>query len=173
MLRSWEMDSRVDFFVSLLRFIIFCTVMMVAGSGYVSSMAWAAQIAGKKTSAKSKTTAKSKSKSSRRFSAAEIRRLQSMKKTFVASADLKAMAQQLLQARTPQAYAGVEAYAAKHKDDEAGPLAWLALGYAHSLDSDYPKALAAWRETQPLAPLLGDALDYLRASAYQGQKDPA
>jgi len=143
---------------------------MVAGSGCVSSTAWAAQ-----TSAKSKTASKSKSKKKpgRRFSAAEIRRLQRMKKTFVASADLKAMAQQLLQARTPQAYAGVEAYAAKHKDDEAGPLAWLALGYAHSLDSDYPKALAAWRETQPLTPLLGDTLDYLRASAYLGQKDPA
>jgi soluble lytic murein transglycosylase len=83
------------------------------------------------------------------------------------------MAQQLLQARTPPAYAGVEAYAAKHQSDEAGPLAWLVLGYAHSLDSDYPKALAAWRNSQPLAPLMGDVLDYLRATAYQGEKDPA
>jgi soluble lytic murein transglycosylase len=83
------------------------------------------------------------------------------------------MAQQLLQARTPQAYAGVEAYAAKHQNDEAGPLAWLVLGYAHSLDSDYPKALSAWRNAQPLTTVMGDVLDYLRASAYQGQKDPA
>ena len=115
---------------------------------------------------------KKASKRRRYATAADIRKLKSIRKTFVASADLKAMAQQLLQARTPQAYAGVEAYAAKHKDDEAAPLAWLALGYAHLLDSDYDKALAAWRNTQPLAPLLGDVLDYLHASAYQGNKDP-
>ena len=154
-------------------------MIVVAGAGHISTMAWAAQ-----SSEESKTTSKAskkkptkkksaRKKSTRRFSAAEIRRLQRIRKTFVASADLKIMAQQLLQARTPQAYAGVEDYAAKHKGDDAAPLAWLVLGYAHSLDSDYPKALAAWRNTQPLAPLMGDVLDTLRAGAYEGEKDPA
>jgi soluble lytic murein transglycosylase len=81
------------------------------------------------------------------------------------------MAQQLLQFRSPQAYAGVEAYARKHQKDAAGPLAWLVAGYAHYLDKDYSKALAAWQRSEELAPVLGDYLDYLRASAQHGQDD--
>src|SRR5262249_19567942 len=99
-----------------------------------------------------------------------------MKRAFVASADLKPMAQQLLENRTPQGYAAVEAYARKHLKDkasaadaEAGALAWLVLGYAHYLDKDYVNARAAWQQTAPLQPLVGDYLDWLRASAFQGE----
>lgn len=78
------------------------------------------------------------------------------------------MAQQLLQFRSAQAYAGVEAYARRHQTDLAGPLAWLVVGYAHSLDKEYAKALIAWQHTTALAPVLGDYLDYLQAIAQAG-----
>lgn len=81
------------------------------------------------------------------------------------------MAQQLLQSRSPQAYAGVEAYAHKHQKDAAGPLAWMVMGYAHYLDKDYAKSLTAWERCDELAPALGDYLDYFRASAYAGEEN--
>jgi len=46
-------------------------------------------------------------------------------------------------------------------------------GYAHYLDKDNANALLAWTRTAALAPVLGDYLDYLRASAYQGEADHA
>jgi soluble lytic murein transglycosylase len=110
------------------------------------------------------------SKSSASKSSAKQRKLRHINKAFVASADLKPMAQQLLQNRTPQAYAGVEAYAHRHQADEAGPLAWLVLGYAHYLDNDFPKALTSWQQAKGVAPVLGDYLAYLNASAYQAQQ---
>ena len=64
-----------------------------------------------------------------------------MHQAFVASANLKPMARQLLQNRTPAAYAGVEAYARLHTKEDAGALAWLVMGYAHTLDHDYAKAI--------------------------------
>src|SRR5689334_11030605 len=81
------------------------------------------------------------------------------------------MAQQLLENRSPQAYAGVEAYARKHARDDAGPLAWLVIGYAHYLDKDYANARSSWTRANTLAPLLGDYLDYLQAASYQGENN--
>src|SRR5215467_8259451 len=106
-----------------------------------------------------------------RKSATRASKLQHIHRAFVASADLKPMAQQLLQFRSAQAYAGVEAYANKHAGDAAGPLAWLVVGYAHYLDKEYPKALVALQKTNELAPVLGDYLDYLRAAAYHGEEN--
>jgi soluble lytic murein transglycosylase len=106
-------------------------------------------------------------------SAQTTRKLGHIKRAFVASADLRPMAQQLLENRTPQAYEGVEAYARKHTKDDAGPLAWLVVGYAHYLDKDYVGARSAWDRTTPLEPVLGDYLDYLHAVAYQGESNPA
>ena len=100
------------------------------------------------------------------------RKLGHIKRAFVASAELRPMAQQLLENRTPQAYAGVEAYARKHAKDDAGPLAWLVVGYAHYLDKDYVSARSSWERTKPLEPLLGDYLDYLNAAAYQSESNP-
>jgi soluble lytic murein transglycosylase len=100
------------------------------------------------------------------------RKLGHIKRAFVASAELRPMAQQLLENRTPQAYEGVEAYARKHAKDDAGPLAWLVIGYAHYLDKDYVSARSSWDRTKPLEPLLGDYLDYLNAAAYQNESNP-
>lgn len=96
-------------------------------------------------------------------------KLRHIKRAFVASADLKPMAQQLLENRSPQAYAGVEAYAHRHRKDDAAPLAWLVLGYAHYLDKDYAKARESWTHAEGLQTVLGDYLDWLRASAWQGE----
>ena len=51
-----------------------------------------------------------------------------LRKSFVASSDLRPMAQQLIDYRTPAAYAGVENYATKHAGTEPGALAWFAIG---------------------------------------------
>jgi soluble lytic murein transglycosylase len=124
-----------------------------------------------------KQTPSSKTKKSGTASAqkknAATRKLGHIKRAFVASSDLRPMAQQLLENRSPQAYAGVEAYAGKHAKDDAGPLAWLVIGYAHYVDKDYVSARTSWERAKPLEPLLGDYLDYLHAAAYQGERNPA
>jgi soluble lytic murein transglycosylase len=101
------------------------------------------------------------------------RKLGHIKRAFVASADLRPMAQQLLENRTPQAYQGVEAYARKHAKDDAGPLSWVVIGYAHYLDKDYVSARSSWDRAKSLEPLLGDYLAYLHAVAYQGEGNHA
>jgi soluble lytic murein transglycosylase len=99
-------------------------------------------------------------------------RLGHVRRAFVASADLKPMARQLLEDRTPLAYAGVEAYARKHAGTDAGALAWLVLGYARYLDKSYAQARAAWQNAGALDSVLGDYLVWLRASAYEAESNP-
>src|SRR5579883_2481270 len=93
-------------------------------------------------------------------------RVQRMHQAFVASASLKPMAQQLLQERTPAAYAGVTAYAQRHAREDAGALAWLALGYAHILDHDYAKAIDPLNRARAHAGDLGDYVAYYLGSSY-------
>jgi soluble lytic murein transglycosylase len=89
-----------------------------------------------------------------------------MHQAFVASASLKPMAMQLLQNRTPQAYAGVEAFARKHSADDAGSLAWLAVGYGHFLDHDCAKAIDPLNRAKPHAGDIGDYVAFYLASCY-------
>jgi len=121
--------------------------------------------------AKKKSQPSSSSKKTHKTSPQTASKLRHIHRVFVASADLKPMAQQLLESRTPQAYAGVQEYAHRHRKDDAAPLAWFVLGYAHYLDKDYAKARDAWSHSEPLSPVLGDYLDYLRAWAFQGEGD--
>jgi len=93
-------------------------------------------------------------------------RVQRIRQAFVASASLRPMAQQLLQERTPQAYAGVTAYAQRHAKEDAGALAWLAIGYAHILDHDYAKAIDPLNHARPHAGDLGDYVAYYLGSSY-------
>jgi soluble lytic murein transglycosylase len=93
-------------------------------------------------------------------------RVRRIHQAFVASASLKPMAQQLLQDRTPAAYAGVEAYARRHAKEDAGALAWLVLGYAHWLDHDQAKAIDAFVRARSRAGDLGDYVDYYLGAAY-------
>ena len=90
-----------------------------------------------------------------------------MHEAFVASASLKPMALQLLRARTPAAYAGVETYARRHAKEDAGALAWLVVGYAHVVDKDYAKAIDPLNRARPRAGDLGDYVAYYLGAAYQ------
>src|SRR5262249_6717226 len=94
---------------------------------------------------------------------------------FVASAELKPMAQQLLETRTPAAYAGVEKWARSHPDSEAGALAWLAIGYARYTDRDYDKAMVPLQNARPNAGELGDYVTYFLAASYlnRGNREAA
>ncbi len=76
------------------------------------------------------------------------------------------MAQQLLQDRTPTAYAGVEAYARRHPKEDAGALAWLVIGYAHTLDHDYGKAIDPLNRAKAGASELGDYVTYYLGTSY-------
>ena len=87
-------------------------------------------------------------------------------KTFVASSDLRPMARQLIEYRTPAAYAGVESYAARHAGTEPGALAWFATGYAHYLDTQYPAAIAALQKAQPYIGELKDYTSYFIGNSY-------
>ncbi len=81
------------------------------------------------------------------------------------------MARQLLQDRTPAAYAGVETYARHHSQEDAGALAWLVLGYAHVLDKDYAKAVDPLIRAKAKAGDLGDYVSfYLGTSYFQSGK---
>ena len=131
------------------------------------------QTSKKKSSAKTSSAKSKKAAEAARKNALAKRKLGHIKRAFVASADLRPMAQQLLENRTPQAYQGVEAYARKHAKDDAGPLAWVVVGYAHYLDKDYASARSSWVRAKSLEPLLGDYLAYMQAMAYQGENNRA
>lgn len=89
-----------------------------------------------------------------------------IRQAFVASTTLRPMAQQLIQDRTPAAYAGVEAYARAHSKEDAGALAWLVVGYAHFIDKDYAKAIEPLNRAKPMAGDLGDYIAYYLGTCY-------
>jgi len=94
-------------------------------------------------------------------------RVRRIRQAFVASTSLRPMAQQLIQDRTPAAYAGVEAYARAHAKEDAGALAWLVVGYARVLDRDYVHAIDPLNRAKPLAGDLGDYVAYYLGTCYQ------
>ena len=80
------------------------------------------------------------------------------------------MARQLLQDRTPAAYAGVEAYARRHASEDAGALAWLVVGYAHVLDKDYAKAESTYRLILKTEPTNRDVIKELASVLFRQQR---
>lgn len=86
------------------------------------------------------------------------------KQAFVASTELRPMAQQLAATRTPAAYAGVAAYAHQHQG-EAASAAYLALGHAYLLDNRFAEATANFRQARAAGDALADYADYLGAKA--------
>ncbi len=116
-------------------------------------------------SAQKSSSAKKPSKNVKRRKAPSPR-VRRVKRAFVASASLRPMAQQLLQDRTPAAYAGVESYARQHAKEDAGALAWLVVGYAHTLDHDYAKAIDPLNRSKSGASELGDYVAYYLGDAY-------
>ncbi len=142
-------------------------------SGAVSSEKSAApkkqapKAAGKTTAAAKKPAAtgatKHYSNTRKRTISPRVRR---MRQAFVASASLRLMAQQLLQDRTPPAYAGVESFARVHAKEDAGALAWLVVGYAHVLDREFAKAIDPLNRAKLHAGDLGDYVTYYLGTSY-------
>lgn len=94
-----------------------------------------------------------------------------LKRAFVASADLKPMARQLLENRSPAAYAAIEKYARVHAKDDGGPLAQLVLGYARVQDREYDGAIANFKKAHSTGGELNDYADFFLAGAYEGKND--
>jgi len=97
----------------------------------------------------------------------KLERTTRLQQTFIASADLKPMAAQLLDGHSPAAYKGVEAYARKHDANDAGTLAWLVLGYAYLTDNQPLEAIAPLTTAQKRGGDLGDYSEYLLGQALQ------
>ena len=116
---------------------------------------------------KARRPKKRPSKAVRRARAARI------KLAFVASAELRPMAQQLATLRTPAAYTGVTKYAHAHSG-EAAAAAYLALGHASMLDKRYEEAVSDFRQARQAGEELADYADFLAARAsHDAGKDEA
>src|SRR5580698_10729927 len=87
-----------------------------------------------------------------------------IRQAFVASTELRPMAQQLALLRTPEAYAGVTAYAHGHTGETAAA-AYLALGHAYLLDNRFADAAANLRQARAAGDALADYDEYLGAKA--------
>ncbi len=124
---------------------------------------------GSQTKPKSKSKARSKNSRHRKKKVISLR-VRRVHHAFVASADLRPMARQLIEDRTPAAYAGVQRYALHH-NDEAGSLAWLAIGYTRLLDKSYAQAIGPLKIARAHAAELGDYIDYYLGQAYAGAND--
>ncbi len=119
-----------------------------------------------------KSTATSASATHRSRKKVTATRAHQMKRTFVASSDLRPMARQLVEIRTPAAYTGVENYAHAHAGTEAGALAWFAIGYAHYLDAQYPAAISALQKAQPYMGELKDYTSFFIGNSYVQSNSP-
>jgi len=127
----------------------------------------------KKTSgSKTGKTSKSSSKKGKPRKKSSQARTIKLRKSFVASSELRPMARQLIEYRTPAAYSGVEAYANKHAGTEPGALAWFAIGYAHYLDTQFPAAITAFQKAQPYIGELKDYTAYYTGNAYLLNNNP-
>src|ERR1035438_3156397 len=115
----------------------------------------------KKSTKSSKSGKKGKTRSSRAARAARTARI---KQAFVASTELRPMAQQLATLRTPAAYTGVTKYAHQHTG-EAAAAAYLALGHASLLDKRYAEAIDDLRLARKAGAELADYADFLNARA--------
>ncbi len=168
------MSTRIRLFVTTL-----LCLLVLTGSGFVaqdstSSSSTSSPQKKKSTASSSthKTTASKKSTSHKPRKKVTAARAHQMKKTFVASNDLRPMARQLVEFRTPAAYAGVENYAHTHAGTEAGSLAWFAIGYAHYLDAQYPAAITALQKAEPQIGELKDYVAFFIGNSYVLSNNP-
>ncbi|MGA7521693.1 MAG: transglycosylase SLT domain-containing protein [Acidobacteriaceae bacterium] len=122
--------------------------------------------------ARARTVAHHRYRRHHRLTAREIARSRRYRRAFVASSQLRPMAQQLAQNPTPAAFAAISAYAHSHTGDAAAA-AWLALGNGYLLGHKFPDAVTALRSASrsdavkgASAGPLADYADYLTAQAY-------
>jgi len=118
------------------------------------------------TSANKKSSASKKKPTVRRRTRYKPPTARSIKltKAFLASAQLRPMAQQLASTRSPAAYAGVLTYARAHPGEGAAA-AYLALGHASMQDHRYAEAIANFTQAKRSGEALADYADYLAAQA--------
>jgi soluble lytic murein transglycosylase len=113
---------------------------------------------------------KSKAHTSKSARAARTARIH---QAFVASTELRPMAQQLATLRTPAAYAGVSKYAHAHTG-EAASAAYLALGHAYLADRRFAEAAENLHLARQAGQELADYADFLGAEAnHQGGNEQA
>ena len=105
----------------------------------------------------------------RHVTAKELARAHQLHHAFVASSELRPMAQQLIQQRTPQAYAGVLRYARSHTG-EAAAAAYMALGQAYMDDGKFKEAASSFQLANRYGQALDDYADYLGAKANFAQQ---
>jgi soluble lytic murein transglycosylase len=117
----------------------------------------------KTSPAAKKATARSR-RAARPGHAARAARTARIKQAFVASSELRPMAQQLALLRTPAAYGGVTGYAHSHSG-EAASAAYLALGHAYLADRRYQDAAEDFRQSKQAGQELADYADFLGAQA--------
>jgi soluble lytic murein transglycosylase len=113
---------------------------------------------------KSKKSRKPKSRHAQASREARAAQTTAIRKAFVASSELRPMAQQLANLRTAEAYAGVAAYARNHAGDVAAA-AYLALGHAYMLDKRFADAATALRQSDAAGGQLDDYAQFLGAEA--------
>lgn len=87
-----------------------------------------------------------------------------MQQAFVASTELRPMAQQLATLRSEAAYSAVTKYARNHTG-EAASAAYLALGHAYLLDQKYTDAAVAFAESRRTGEALKEYAEFLGAQA--------
>lgn len=145
------------------QFIVFLVLAGLNTSVFMSHAAVQSSAQRSQSTTKKKTKTGTTAASKHKRSSPRLRR---MRQAFVASTTLKPMAQQLIQDRTPAAYAGVQAYAVRHSKEDAGALAWLVIGYARIMDKNYVLAIDPLNRAKPRAGDLGDYVDYYLGTAY-------
>ncbi len=137
-------------------------------AGSTAAAKRSASSAAKKTSTSMHHSATAPRGKTKYVSPAERRRraarAHKIKLAFVASTELRPMAQQLASLRTPAAYSGVTTYAHSHSG-EAAAAAYLALGHAYLLDKRYTDAIASLHQAKETGEALDDYADFLAAKA--------
>jgi soluble lytic murein transglycosylase len=141
-----------------------------AGKTSAGKSSSARKSAGTTSAAKKKSTATSRRVGHRGTPAERRAKTARLKQAFVASAELRPMAQQLVTMRTPAAYAGVTSFAQHHTGDAAAA-AYLALGRSYQDDKRYADAVTALRQVKQHSELLGDYADFLAAECLHAQQN--
>jgi soluble lytic murein transglycosylase len=165
--------------LSLLTVALPMTAQSASGTGDAAARTAKSTVTKGKVTSRKKTTAASshhhshhrtvRKKASRAVRTARTARI---RQAFVASSELRPMAQQLALLRTPEAFAGVTAYAHRHTG-EAAAAAYLALGHAYLLDKHDSEAVSSLLHARRNGEELADYADFLAAQANHDNGDNA
>lgn len=181
MLKPRALARRLTLALALMLAVLVAGLPVVAGSSADPTTQSKTHTASKSHKTKRRPRHKSKRRSRRtrirrrRASsrAARVARLTALRRAFVASSELRPMAQELAAVRSAAAYAGVTAYARRHTG-EAAAAAYLALGHAYLIDKRFDEAEDNLRRARQAGPDLADYADFLGAEAYhQSGNEPA